>query len=99
MTSKFNSKVSAVFGDEVMVSFMLKKSRDGDEKDGMIRIAFMDTARKEVISDVILSPITAKALGKMLLGATQKLDDALAGKKIEGLRPAVKKQEETTYIG
>ena len=43
--------------------------------------------------------ITAKALGNMLIGATDKLKDALAGKKIEGLKPAVKKQEETTYIG
>ncbi len=99
MTSKFNSRMSAVFGDEVMVSFMLKKSRESEEKDGMIRIAFLDTSRKEVVSDVVLSPITAKALGRMLLGATRKLEDALAGKKIEGLRPQVKKQEETTYIG
>ena len=99
MTSKYNSKVSAVFGDEVMISFMLKKSRNTDEKDGMIRIAFLDTARREVVADVVLSPITAKALGSMVLGATQKLEDALAGKKVEGLKPAIKKQEETTYIG
>lgn len=99
MTNKFNSKVSAVFGDEVLVSFMLKKSRENDEKDGLIRIAFLDTARKEIVADVVLSPITAKTFGKMLLGATDKLKDALAGKKIEGMKPTKKKQEETTYIG
>ena len=99
MKQKYNSRVNAVFGDEVMVSFMLKKARESEEKDGMIRVSFLDTSRKEIVADVVLSPITSKALGNMLLGATKKLEDALAGKRVEGLKPAVQKQEETTYIG
>lgn len=87
-----------MFGDEVMISLVVKKSRDGKEKDGMIRVAFLDNARKEITTDVVLSPITAKALGNMLLGSVKKLDDLMAGKHVEGLKKS-NQQEETTYIG
>ena len=98
MKVEYDSSTPAVFGDEVMISFVLKKSRDGKEKDGMVRVAFVDTSRKQIVADVVMSPITAKALSEILKGATQKLDDVLAGKRVRGLKPT-RQQQETTYIG
>ena len=88
------SKVKPVFGDEVFVSFTVKKSKDGSRKDVVIRMSFVDSMRKEVIADVVVSPVTAEALSKILEGTLKKVDEVMQGKK------EIKKEEESTfYIG
>ena len=93
MTGRIPSKEKPVFADEVMISLNIKKSRDGKKKDAAVRMGFVDTLRKEIVSEVILSPITAEALVVVLQKSLIKLEDIMKG-KIE------KKQDDsTTYIG
>ncbi|HDR53318.1 MAG TPA: hypothetical protein ENN60_01415 [archaeon] len=99
MADRLESKVTPIFGDDVLVSMMVKKSRDGKKKDGLIRVCFLDSARKEIVADVVMSPLTAEAMGNILMGSIKKLDDIMAGKKVDFPKPPVKKQDETTYIG
>lgn len=84
--------VKPVFGDEIMVSFLVKKTEQGNQ-DPVVRIGFVDALRKQMVADIVVTPTTARALVKMLQGTLDKLDSAAKGKM------PVKKQEETTYIG
>ncbi|MBR9679843.1 MAG: hypothetical protein GOU99_02220 [Candidatus Altiarchaeota archaeon] len=84
--------VRPVFGDEVMVSFLVKKTKEGNQ-DPVVRIGFVDALRKQMVADVVITPATARALVKMMQGTLDKLDGAIKGKL------PVKKQDETTYIG
>jgi len=87
------SKVKPVFGDEVFVSFTLKKSKDGKRKDVVIRLSFVDSMRKEVVADVVVTPVTAEAMIKILQGTLKKVDEVMEGKEVK------RKEESATYIG
>ena len=87
------SKTPPIFADEVMVSFVVKRDKEGKRKEGVVRLSFIDTMRKEVISDIVLTPVTAQALMKILENSLKKLDNALKGKLEK------KEEEATTYIG
>ena len=88
------SKTQPIFGDEVFVSFTLKKSKDGSRKDVVVRLSFVDSMRKEVVADIVLSPVTAEALAKILENTLKKIDEVMQGKQ------EIKKEEESTfYIG
>ena len=93
MTGRIPSKEKPVFADEVMISLNIKKSRDGKKKDAAVRMGFVDTLRKEIVSEVIMSPITAEALVVILQKSLKKLEDVMKG-KIEK-----KTEDSTTYIG
>ena len=86
------SKVKPVFADDVVVSFIVKRSKDGKRVDSAIRLSFIDSMRKEVIAEVVISPVTADALSKILEGSLKRLDQAVEGK-------TRKREETTTYIG
>ena len=89
----YSSKVKPVFAYEVVVSFAVKSSKDGKRKDAAIRLSFLDTMRKEIVADVVISPVTAEALKKILEGSLEKLDKVVKGQM-------KKKMEDTTsYIG
>lgn len=93
MSGRLASKEKPVFADEVMVSLNIKRSRDGKKRDAAVRMSFVDSLRKEIVSEVILSPVTAESLVVVLQKSMKKLDDVMKG-KIE------KKQDDsTTYIG
>lgn len=93
MAGRIQSNEKPVFADEVMISLNIKKSRDGKKKDAAVRMGFVDSLRKEIVSEVILSPITAEALVIVLQKSLTKLEDIMKG-KIE------KRQDDsTTYIG
>lgn len=76
-----------------MVSFTIKKNKDGSEKNAVVRMSFVDSMKKAVISEVVVTPITADALSKVLHKTMEKLDEAMKGE--------IKKrvEEQTTYIG
>jgi len=86
-------KTLPIFGDEVFVSFTLKKTKDGKRKDVVIRLSFFDSMRKEIVADIIISPVTAEALVKILQGTLKKVDEVMKGKGIK------RDEESTTYIG
>jgi len=92
MPARLQSKEPPVFADEVMVSFTIKRSKDGRRKDGVVRRSFIDSMKKTVISEVVVSPVTADALSRVLGKTLEKLDGALKGEM-------KKKEDTTTYIG
>jgi hypothetical protein len=92
MTRQFPSKSEPIFADEVMVSFTIKKSKDGKNKDAAVRLSFIDSMRKTVISEIVVTPVTADALRQIIGKTMEKLEGVMEG-KIE------RKEETTTYIG
>ena len=93
--ARLPSKEKPVFADDIMISFIVKKEKDGGAKDAMVRISFVDSLRKEIISDVVISPITARALVQVLSKTNEKLKDSVSGKYQVKKSP----EAETTYIG
>ena len=92
MATRIPSKEIPIFADEIMVSFSIKREKTGNRKDAMIRMSFIDSMKKSVISEIVISPITADALSRILVKTLEKLDGAMKGQ--------VKKVEDTTtYIG
>lgn len=93
MATRFQSKEIPVFADEVMVSFTIKRSKDGPMKNAVVRMSFIDSMKKTVISEIVVAPVTADALSRVLQKTMEKLDGAMKGE--------IKKRtdEETTYIG
>jgi len=92
--ARLASKEKPTFADEVMVSFVIKRTKDNSERDAVVRLSFVDSMRKEIVSDIVVSPITAKAMITILQKTAEKLESVMAG-KIERR----KKEDETTYIG
>ncbi|MBR9689677.1 MAG: hypothetical protein GOV01_02160 [Candidatus Altiarchaeota archaeon] len=95
MATQISSNKSPLFADEVMVSFVIKTSRESNEKDAAVRMSFIDSMRKSVVSEIVVSPITAGSLSNILTKTLAKLDDAKKGKLVK----TPKKEDETTYIG
>jgi uncharacterized protein (UPF0264 family) len=91
---KIPSRTKPTFADEVMVSFVIKSSKDSKRRDAVVRMGFVDSLRKEIVSDVVVSPVTAEAMISILQVTVKKMNDSLAG-KIE--KKAV--EESANYIG
>ncbi|MBR9680543.1 MAG: hypothetical protein GOU98_01810 [Candidatus Altiarchaeota archaeon] len=92
--ARFESKEKPVFADEVMVSFVIKRNKDGTKKDAAVRLSFIDSMKKASISEVVISPVTAEAFAEVLTKTSMKLTEALEGKL-----PKKKTEEAATYIG
>jgi hypothetical protein len=91
-----------LFADEVIVGTIIKgaKTKEGEmEKDGYIRLGFIDMAKRQVFAEIVLSPITAKALVKILDENLKKLENELKSKELPKAPMEVAKTEELTYIG
>jgi hypothetical protein len=92
MPTRIPSREIPIFADEIMVSFTIKREKTGSRKDAMVRMSFIDSMKKSVISEIVVSPITADALSKILVKTLEKLDGAMKGQ--------IKKVDDTTtYIG
>jgi len=95
--------VKPLFADEVMVGVSIKASKDRDEKgriekEGHIRLGFIDVMKGQMITEVVLSPMTAKALLKVLGDNLKKLDEELkSGEPPKEVTPKVT-TEELGYI-
>ena len=95
--ARLTSREKPTFADEVMVSFVIKRTKDNSEKDAVVRLSFVDSLRKEIVSDIVVSPITAKAMITILQKTAEKLELVLSGKI--GKFERKPKMDETTYIG
>ena len=101
MKIQLNATSNPLFADEVIVGTMIKAVRDskGIKKDAYIRLGFVDMAKRQIFTEIILSPLTAKALIKILNENLNKLDEELASKELPKQPIRTKKTEELTYIG
>lgn len=101
--NKIQLKTTAkpMFADEVIVGTMIKAMKQKDEvtKEAHVRLGFIDMTKREIFDEVILSPMTAKALVKILSENLSKLDEQMASKEIPKQPIQTKKTEELTYIG
>jgi uncharacterized protein (UPF0264 family) len=91
---KIPSRTKPTFADEVMVSFVIKNSKDSKKKDAVVRMGFVDSLRREIVSDVVVSPVTAEAMISILQATVKKMNDSLEG-KVE--KKAA--EESANYIG
>lgn len=92
------------FADEVLVQSGIKYNPDKKarfRKTGIVRLAFLDMRTSSVISDVVMSPITAENLVKILGDHIVKLDKRMKSKEMPK-RPAEEAERPTStqsYIG
>ena len=95
---KFKQNVNPLFADEVMVGIGVKATKRNEriEKEGYVRLGFIDMAKKEVFAEVILSRITAKALVEILKKNLEKLEKELKSEKVPKIET---KESEFNYIG
>jgi hypothetical protein len=90
-----------VFADEVVVGRVIKAVKEGEEikKDGYIRIGFIDMTKGQIFSEIVLSPLTAKAMIKILNENLAALEEEMKSKELPKKPLEAKKTEELTYIG
>lgn len=100
---KFRLKATSnpLFADEVIVGTMVKARKVGNDvrKDGYIRIGFIDMTKKQIFSEIVLSPLTAKAFLKILSENVAKLEEELKSKEMPKKPIVGRKTEKLTYIG
>jgi len=95
--------VKPLFADEVMLAVTLKASKEKDEKgrikkEGHVRLGFIDAMKGQMIAEVVLSSMTAKALLKILDENLEKLDKELESEEPPKEIVATTKTEEIGYI-
>lgn len=76
-------KSPPLFADEVLVQSGIKYNPDKKarfKKSGVIRFGFLDMRTRSVISDIVMSPITAENLCRILCKHLAKLDKNLKSK-------------------
>jgi len=92
------STVKPLFADEVMLGIMVKstKGKDGVRKEGMVRLGFIDMVRGQAVAEIVITPITAEGLSKLLNDKLKELDKELKSKKMPE-KPIVK-EDVTGYV-
>lgn len=91
-----------LFADEVLVQSGIKYNSDKKalfKKTGLIRLAFLDMRTKSVISDVIISPITAEAMYGILGRHLVNLSKKMKSNKMPKQKVAGKPTSTQSYIG
>ena len=98
------ASVKPLFADEVSISIGLKASKQRNEKgiiekEGYIRLGFIDTLKGQFIAEIVLGPMTAKSLVKILDNSIKNLDTELKSGEPPKI-PEIKTTTETPgYIG
>jgi len=104
-----------IYADEVFVNVPIKINIEKDDKGtekirktGVVILNFFDNETKFIVAKIIINPLTAKALGKILLDNANKVLEELdkkeiskeMRKQIEESKKQPKKTVSTlTYIG
>ena len=98
---QLKSTTNPMFADEVVVGMMVKAVKRGEEikKDAYIRLGFVDMTKRQVFSEIVLSPLTAHALVRILEENLKKLEEELSSKEMPKQPVTTRKTEELTYIG
>lgn len=93
------SNVKPYFADEILISANIKarKTKKSVEKEGMIRLLFMNITNNEPISEIVLSRFTAERLLLSLNDSLKKLDKELKNKKMPNQK--VIKGKKLNYMG
>jgi hypothetical protein len=94
--------VVPIFADEVMVGTLVKAVKEGNDvrKEGQVRLNFIDMFRRQSVAEIVISPITARNLVRILEENLNKLEADLKSselppqQKIEG-----GSTENISYIG
>lgn len=86
-----------------MVGVTVKASKEKDEKgriekEGHVRLGFIDMMKGQMIAEVVLSSMTAKALLKILADNLKKLDEELKSKEPPKQVKVATTTEEIGYI-
>jgi len=96
---QLQTKLVPVHSDFVNISTNVKMSQiDHSRKHGSVRLTFSDTMTGQVVADVVLNPITAEDVCKLI---SKQLDDLHKAMKSKEL-PKQKLKADTTeqkYIG
>lgn len=95
--------VKPLFADRLMVGTLLQSSKKRDEtgkirKEGHIRIGFIDGMKNQVITDVVISLMTAKDLAKFLTDNIKKLEEELKSGEPPKLPKVTTTTEAPEYI-
>lgn len=95
--------VKPLFADRLMVGTLLQSSKQRDEtgkirKEGHIRIGFIDGMKNQVISDIVISLMTAKDLTKFLDDNIKKLEEELKSGEPPKLPKVTTTTEAPEYI-
>ena len=90
--------VKPLFADEVMLGITVKatQTEDGVKKEGLIRLSFLDVVRGQLLTEVVITPATAKSLSKILNNDLKRMDEELKSKKLP--EKTLIKEETTGYI-
>ena len=93
------SNVKPFFADEILISANIKarKIKKTVEKEGMLRLLFMNITNNEPISEIVLSRFTAERLLLSLNDSLKKLDKELKSKKMP--KQKVIKGKKLNYMG
>ncbi|MBI5355609.1 MAG: hypothetical protein HZB68_04105 [Candidatus Aenigmarchaeota archaeon] len=89
----------SMYAEEVMVINTIKSEKNGEDvnKQGFMRLTFVDTLSGKAVADVTVSSITARALHKILSENIAKMEKDLKSK--DAPEQIVESKESTTYIG
>jgi len=96
--------VKPLFADRLMVGTLLQSAKKRDEtgkirKEGHIRIGFIDGMKNQIITEVVLSLMTAKGLMKNLDDTIKKLDEELKSGEPPKMAKITTTMETPGYIG
>jgi len=96
--------IKPLFADEVMVGITLKASKERNEKgkiekEGHVKLGFIDTVRGQFVAEVVISPMTAKGLMKILGDNLKKLDEELKSGELPKIAKTAATTEALGYIG
>lgn len=96
------SKVKPWFADEVLISANIKarKNKKSVDKEGYVRLLFLNMVNKEPISEIVLSRFTAEKLSLALKESLGKLEKEMKKKDLPK-KPIIKStaKKKPAYMG
>jgi len=86
-------QIAPTFADEVMVGTVVKAAKEGND------VNFIDMFRRQSVADIVISPITARNLVKILQDNVTNLETELKSKELPKQKIEEKSTESLSYIG